>query len=118
MTQPLGVASDSQMNGRGSCKKTESRLSASYKTFDMVCKILENGSVKKQFFERYGNNLSQILKNEREQVSTIKSFDTNIIDHSAEAKEARNRNMPNYQALNGDKFIKKKKVLATASTLP
>ena len=32
----------------------------------MVCKILENGSVKKQFFERYGNNLSQILKNERE----------------------------------------------------
>ena len=66
MTQPLSVVNDSQTNGQGGHKKTESRISASYKTFDMVCKILENGSVKKQFFERYGNNLSQILKNERE----------------------------------------------------
>ena len=83
----------------------------------MICKLLENGSVKKTFFQRYGDNLNKILQNEKEQQSIQESTDGNVIDHSAEAKEAHNRNFPNHQAISSDKFIKKKKVVMVASNL-
>ena len=35
------------------------KVSASYKTFDMVTKLLSNGSVTKTFFERYGEKIAQ-----------------------------------------------------------
>lgn len=82
----------------------------------MVCKLLENGSVKKNFFQRYGDNLTQILQNEKGQRSPRKSIDNNIVDHSAETKEARNGNFPNNQAMS-DKFIKKKKVVVASNML-
>ena len=40
----------------------EQQISESYKTFDMVSKLLQNGSTTKRFFQRYGN--SKIIVNE------------------------------------------------------
>ena len=39
------------------------RISASYKTFDMVQKLLKNGSTTKKFFDRYGSKDGTDLKN-------------------------------------------------------
>ena len=83
----------------------------------MVCKLLENGSVKKNFFQRYGDNLDKILQNEKEQQSIQHSTYEHIIDHLAETKEAHNRNLPNRQAISSEKFIKKKKVAMVAYNL-
>ena len=37
---------------------SKTKVSASYKTFSMVQKLLENGSVTKQFFDRYKDPLA------------------------------------------------------------
>ncbi len=35
--------------------ESQKRVSTSYKTFDMVMKLLQNGPETNKFFERYGN---------------------------------------------------------------
>ena len=45
------------------------RVSVSYKTFEMVQKMLQNGSTTKEFFERYGHDPAQIKIKDSNKVS-------------------------------------------------
>ena len=45
---------NSKIKGSLSPDRKRKKVSVSYKTFEMVSKILQNGSTTKKFFERYG----------------------------------------------------------------
>ena len=73
----------------GSTAVSKTKVSASYKTFSMVQKLLENGSVTKQFFDRYKDELATNNLVIRDTQETIPEVDEDYGD-SMQLKKRKN----------------------------